>query len=68
MLCNSGQHSRTDFLIVVEGEDYVRVVSLGQGAMGAGLALTVQPQRSKAARMRRAFVAGQLLTRRGRSR
>lgn len=37
-LGDSSQHSRADLLIVVEGEDDIRFVSFGQGAMGAGLA------------------------------
>lgn len=65
VLGDSSQQPRADFLIVVKGEDDVWLVSLGQGAMRARLAfdrLTPTQQ----ARMRRAFVAGQLPTLRGR--
>jgi len=62
VLGDSSEHSRAQFLVVMKGEDKVRPITTRERAVRARLTLTTQPIRCKAARTRRALVAGQLLT------
>lgn len=62
VLRNPRQHSRTEFFIVIKGEDKIRAPRFRERWWEPDWRLSVQPLRSSAARTRRAFVAGQLLT------
>ena len=68
MLGDSDEHSRSDLIVVVEREHEIRPVRSGERRCEPDCRLMVQPRRSRAARTRRAFVAGQLLKRPGTSR
>jgi hypothetical protein len=37
MLCHAGQHFGADFIVIVEGENKIRLATPGESFMGAGL-------------------------------
>ena len=62
VLGDSGKNPRSQFLVVMKGEDKVCPIRMESVRCEPDWRLTTQPIRCNAARTRRALVAGQLLT------
>jgi hypothetical protein len=61
-LRDASEHARPNLLVIVKCKNEVWPAVATERPMRAGTRLTCQPIRWRAARTRRAFVAGQLLT------